>query len=54
LGAVTVGTKDLKNNLSRYLQRVREGEVVRVTDRGKVIAELRSVPPTEGDEQQHL
>jgi prevent-host-death family protein len=51
---VTIGTKDLKNNLSHYLRRVREGEVVRVTDRGKVIAELRSVPPSEGDEQQRL
>jgi antitoxin (DNA-binding transcriptional repressor) of toxin-antitoxin stability system len=51
---VTIGTKDLKNNLSHYLRRVREGEVVRVTDRGKVIAELRAVPPSEGDEQQRL
>ena len=51
---MTIGTKDLKNNLSLYLRRVREGEVVRVTDRGKVIAELRGVPPGEGDEEQRL
>jgi antitoxin (DNA-binding transcriptional repressor) of toxin-antitoxin stability system len=51
---VTIGTKDLKNNLSHYLRRVREGEVVRVTDRGKVIAELRAVPPSEGDDQERL
>jgi prevent-host-death family protein len=51
---MTVGTKDLKNNLSLYLRRVREGEIVRVTDRGKVIAELRSVPSVEGDHEQLL
>jgi prevent-host-death family protein len=39
-----VGTKELKNRLSRYLRRVRAGEVVHVTDRGKVVAELRPVP----------
>lgn len=40
-----VGTKQLKNQLSRYLQRVRAGEVVKVTDRGRVIAEMRGVAP---------
>ena len=39
-----VGTKELKNRLSRYLRHVRAGEVVHVTDRGKVVAELRPVP----------
>ena len=38
-----VGTKQLKNQLSRYLQRARAGEIVRVTDRGRVIAEVRGV-----------
>ena len=46
---MTVGTKALKNNLSHYLRRVRAGEIVRVTDRGKVIAELRPVEPTEDE-----
>lgn len=36
-----VGVKMLKNNLSRYLDLVRQGEVVLVTDRDEVIAELR-------------
>jgi antitoxin (DNA-binding transcriptional repressor) of toxin-antitoxin stability system len=40
---VTVGTKELKNRLSHYLRRVRAGEVVRVTDRGRVVAEIRAV-----------
>lgn len=35
-----VGIKNLKNNLSRYLDLVREGEVVYVTDRDEVIAEI--------------
>ncbi len=37
----SVGIKTLKNHLSRYLDLVREGEVVLVTDRDEVIAELR-------------
>lgn len=41
----SVGIKALKNNLSRYLDLVRRGEVVMVTDRDEVIAELRL--PTE-------
>jgi antitoxin (DNA-binding transcriptional repressor) of toxin-antitoxin stability system len=36
-----VGTKDLKNNLSRYLRLVRAGVRVVVTDHGKAFAELR-------------
>lgn len=37
----SVGVKALKNNLSRYLELVRQGEVVLVTDRDEVVAELR-------------
>lgn len=46
-----VGVRELKAKLSRYLRMAREGEVVLVTDRGEVVAELRaheapaSVPP---------
>lgn len=36
-----VAVKELKNRLSSYLQEVRKGEVVLVTDRGRVVAELR-------------
>ncbi len=38
---MNVGVRQLKNSLSRYLRAVREGEVVLVTERGRVIAELR-------------
>lgn len=37
----SVGVKMLKNNLSRYLELVRQGEIVLITDRDEVIAELR-------------
>ena len=50
-----VGTKDLKNRLSHYLRKVRDGEVVRVTDRGQVVAEIRAVAPaSENDEEAAL
>ncbi len=45
-----VGTKDLKNRLSYYLRRVRNGEVVRVTDRGTAVAELRPVAQSRGSD----
>ena len=34
---VTVASRELKNRLGRYLQLVREGQPVRITDRGKPI-----------------
>jgi antitoxin (DNA-binding transcriptional repressor) of toxin-antitoxin stability system len=38
----TVGVKRLKARLSEYLRAVKRGEVVVVTDRDQVIAELRA------------
>lgn len=35
-----VGVRELRNNLSRYLDRVRDGEEVVVTDRGRAIARV--------------
>jgi prevent-host-death family protein len=35
-----VGVRELRNNLSRYLDRVRDGEEVVVTDRGRAIARM--------------
>jgi antitoxin (DNA-binding transcriptional repressor) of toxin-antitoxin stability system len=37
----TIGVRELKANLSRVLREVQSGEAVLVTDRGRVIAELR-------------
>ena len=35
-----VGVRELRNNLSRYLERVATGEEVVVTDRGRAIARV--------------
>ena len=43
-----VGIKEMKARLSEYVRAVRAGEVVLVTDRGEVVAELR--PPTKSAE----
>ncbi len=41
-----VGVRELRNNLSRYLERVRDGEELGVTVRGQTIARIL---PTNGD-----
>lgn len=38
----TVGLRELKNRLSEYVRQARTGQAVMVTDRGQVVAELRS------------
>jgi prevent-host-death family protein len=43
-----VNVTELRKNLPAYLARVRRGERVRVTSRGKVIAEI--VPPSAAKE----
>lgn len=40
-----VGIKELKNKLSEYVKVAAGGEVVLVTDRGTVVAELRAPTP---------
>jgi prevent-host-death family protein len=42
-----VGVRELKNGLSRYLARVRHGEQVVVTDRGRPVALLSGLSPAE-------
>jgi len=37
----TAGVREIKAHLSGYLREVAHGEVVLVTDRGRVVAELR-------------
>ncbi len=37
---LTVGIRELKNGLSRYLKRVGRGETIVVTDRGQPIARI--------------
>lgn len=40
------GVRDLRDHLSRYLERVRSGEELTVTDRGRPIARLVPVGDT--------
>jgi antitoxin (DNA-binding transcriptional repressor) of toxin-antitoxin stability system len=40
-----VGVKELKNNLSAYLREVQRGVRILVTDRQRVVAELREPMP---------
>jgi antitoxin (DNA-binding transcriptional repressor) of toxin-antitoxin stability system len=44
---VSAGVRELKNNLSKYLDRVKRGEVVLVTERGRTIARMIKEPPSE-------
>ena len=41
--STTVGVRDLKNSLSRWLRLVRQGEVVIVLDRGQPVAVLSAI-----------
>jgi prevent-host-death family protein len=43
----TVGSRELKTRLGTYLERVRRGETILVTDRGEPVAELRPVEATD-------
>jgi prevent-host-death family protein len=43
----TVGSRELKNRLGRYLGLVRRGETIIVTDRGKTVAHLSPPRPEE-------
>ena len=51
---MNVGVKQLKNSLSEYLRAVRRGEVVQMTERGKVVAEIRGRTARAGDDERML
>jgi prevent-host-death family protein len=46
-GATVVGARELKTRLGRYLNRVRRGDTIVVTDRSEPIAELRPIDALE-------
>lgn len=48
----TVGVAELRRNLSKYLQRVQDGERLVVTDRNRPVAELG--PPATGADLDRL
>ena len=37
-----MGIRQLKNQLSRYLRQLKPGQSITITDRGRVVAELRA------------
>lgn len=41
----TVGLRELRRNLSRYLRRVKAGETLEITAYGQPVAVLRPLPP---------
>jgi prevent-host-death family protein len=43
MNGVHVGTRELKTNLSKYLRRVKAGETIIVTERGKEIGQITPV-----------
>ncbi|MEZ5377647.1 MAG: type II toxin-antitoxin system prevent-host-death family antitoxin [Acidimicrobiales bacterium] len=43
-----VGIRELKNGLSKYIDRVRAGEEVIVTDRGRPVAKLSPLDASDG------
>jgi prevent-host-death family protein len=49
-----VGSRELKTRLGQYLARVRGGETILVTDRGKPVAELRPVGASNDETQEAL
>ncbi len=49
---VTVGTRELKTRLGGYLEQVRQGLTLVITDRGKPVAELKPLSGTTGDDTQ--
>jgi prevent-host-death family protein len=45
----TVGNRELKNRLSRYIKMAGEGESLTVTKRGKAVARIVPLAPVEED-----
>jgi len=43
MSEMRVGTRELKTHLSKYLRRVKAGETIIVTERGKVIGQIAPI-----------
>lgn len=50
----TVGARELKNRLGRYLRQAQEGETILITERGRPVAELRPLSPAALDVDDRL
>ncbi len=49
-----VGTRELKSKLSEYMRRVKGGETIIVTERGKTIGQIIPVKPTIEEKMQSV
>lgn len=49
-----VGTRELKNNLSEYLRRVKAGQVIIITERGRAIGQILPIGATTQERMQAL
>jgi prevent-host-death family protein len=54
MNGTSVGVRELKSQLSRYLRRVRMGETIIITDHGKPVARLVPEPLTLEEKMQRL
>jgi antitoxin (DNA-binding transcriptional repressor) of toxin-antitoxin stability system len=50
----SIGIKDLKNNLSSYLEFVKKGETILILDRNNPIAEIKKFLKTENKTELYL
>ena len=51
---LAVAVREAKNQLSKYLRKVQSGEVVLITDRGRVVAQLAPPPLIPGSSEGEL
>lgn len=54
MAQITVGIRDLKEQLSRYLDQVKTGATVVITERGKPIGQITSIAPSRDERLQQL
>ena len=54
MAEIRVGTRELKNRLSEYLRRVKAGETITVTERGKIIGQIVPLKPSLEERMQAL
>ena len=46
MGEIKVGARELKSRLSEYLRRVKAGQTIIVTERGKAIGQIVPIQPS--------
>jgi prevent-host-death family protein len=54
MAEIRVGTRELKNRLSEYLRKVKAGETIIVTERGKIIGQIVPLKPSLDERMQAL